>query len=71
MAFTRRSLINRGALLVASGLLAPAFVTRTAMALDNHTSAIGAVARDDSKNNNILVVLQLSGGNADPIRRPE
>jgi uncharacterized protein (DUF1501 family) len=63
MAFTRRSLINRGALLVASGLLAPAFVTRTAMALENQTSALGAFARDDSKSKNILVVLQLSGGN--------
>jgi len=34
MAFTRRSLIGRGALLVASGFLAPSFITRTAMALD-------------------------------------
>jgi uncharacterized protein (DUF1501 family) len=63
MTFTRRSLINRGALLVASGLLAPAFITRTAMALDGPASAIGPVALDPSKKNRILVVLQLSGGN--------
>src|SRR5437588_272391 len=57
MAFTRRSLIGRGALLVASGFLAPSFLTRTAIAVD------GSVALDASKSNMILVVLQLSGGN--------
>jgi uncharacterized protein (DUF1501 family) len=57
MAFTRRSLIGRGALLVASGFLAPSFITRTAIAVD------GSVALDASKKNMILVVLQLSGGN--------
>ena len=62
-AFTRRSLIGRGALLVASGLLAPAFITRTAMALDGPSSALGPVALDATKKNRILVVLQLSGGN--------
>jgi uncharacterized protein (DUF1501 family) len=63
MAFTRRSLIGRGALLVASGFLAPSFITRTAMALDGTSSALGPVSLDPSKKNNILVVLQLSGGN--------
>src|SRR5260370_1911403 len=63
MAFTRRSLIGRGALLVASGFLAPSFITRTAMALDSAQSALGPVALDASKNNRILIVLQLSGGN--------
>jgi len=58
MAFTRRSLLGRGALLVASGFLAPSFITRTAMALDAQSGAA------NSPNNNlILVVLQLSGGN--------
>jgi uncharacterized protein (DUF1501 family) len=57
MAFTRRSLIGRGALLVASGFLAPSFLTRTAIAVD------GSAALDASKKNMILVVLQLSGGN--------
>src|SRR5438270_14024336 len=57
MAFTRRSLIGRGALLVASGFLAPSFLTRTAIAVD------GPAALDASKKNMILVVLQLSGGN--------
>jgi uncharacterized protein (DUF1501 family) len=63
MALTRRSLIGRGALLVASGFLAPSFITRTAMALDGPASALGPVALDASKKNRILVVLQLSGGN--------
>ena len=63
MALTRRSLIGRGALLVASGFLAPSFITRTAMALDGPSSALGPVALDSSKKNRILVVLQLSGGN--------
>jgi uncharacterized protein (DUF1501 family) len=61
MAFSRRSLLSRGALLVASGFLAPAFVTRTAMALDNREAA--ANTTDPNKNDLILVVLQLSGGN--------
>jgi uncharacterized protein (DUF1501 family) len=63
MAFTRRSLIGRGALLVASGFLAPSFITRTALALDGPSSSLGPVALDASKKNMILVVLQLSGGN--------
>jgi uncharacterized protein (DUF1501 family) len=63
MAFTRRSLIGRGALLVASGFLAPSFITRTAMALDGAASQLGPVTLDPSKKNMILVVLQLSGGN--------
>jgi len=63
MAFTRRSLIGRGALLVASGFLAPSFITRTAMALDGASSVLGPVTLDPSKKNMILVVLQLSGGN--------
>ena len=63
MALTRRSMIGRGALLVASGFLAPSFITRTAMALDGPSSALGPVALDSSKKNRILVVLQLSGGN--------
>src|SRR5579871_142042 len=63
MALSRRSLISRGALLVASGFLAPSFVTRTAMALDAQSAPLGPVALDASKKNMILVVLQLSGGN--------
>lgn len=58
MAFSRRSLLNRGALLVASGLLAPSFIARTAMALETRTAATTS-----SSNSLILVVLQLAGGN--------
>ncbi len=64
MAFTRRSLLGRGALLVTSGLLAPSFITRTAMALGTspvQAAATGVVTPNNS--NLILVVLQLSGGN--------
>src|SRR5919197_3722445 len=57
MPLTRRSLISRGALLVTAGLLAPSFITRTALALD------GPIAIDPTKKNRVLVVLQLSGGN--------
>ena len=63
MTVTRRSLIGRGALLVASGFLAPAFVTRTALALDGPNPQLGPVALDPAKQKNILIVLQLSGGN--------
>ncbi len=65
MAITRRSLIGRGALLVASGFLAPSFITRTALALDGQPGFTdsGPVMLDPTKNNRILVVLQLSGGN--------
>jgi uncharacterized protein (DUF1501 family) len=56
MPLTRRRLLNGGALLVASGFLAPSFVTRTALALDQAKAQAQASAK-------ILVVLQLSGGN--------
>jgi uncharacterized protein (DUF1501 family) len=62
MALTRRHLITRGALLVTSGLLAPSFITRTALALDPTTGGT-SVTIDPTKKNKILVVLQLSGGN--------
>jgi uncharacterized protein (DUF1501 family) len=65
MALSRRSLIGRGALLVASGFLAPSFITRTALALDGRALDLGAadITIDPTKKNRILVVLQLSGGN--------
>ena len=63
MALTRRRLISRGALLVASGFLAPSFITQTAMALDRGSGPPGPVALDATKKNRILVVVQLSGGN--------
>src|SRR5438477_13125677 len=55
MAFARRDLLSRGALLVAAGLTVPAFLSRTAMAL--------GPARADAQSGKILVALQLSGGN--------
>ena len=61
MAFTRRSLLGRGALLVTSGFLAPSFITRTAMALGTQAADSSIVTPNNS--NMILVVLQLSGGN--------
>jgi uncharacterized protein (DUF1501 family) len=56
MPLTRRALLGGGAVLVASGLLAPSFVTRTAQAL-------AQTPPPSSVSNKILVVLQLSGGN--------
>src|SRR5215470_9905957 len=53
MPISRRDLLSRGALLVASGLVAPSFITRTALALGQATAPT----------NRILVVVQLSGGN--------
>lgn len=53
MTITRRSLLSRGALLVASGLVAPSFIARTALAL----------GQSNSSSKRVLVVVQLSGGN--------
>ncbi|HEY3058401.1 MAG TPA: DUF1501 domain-containing protein [Chloroflexota bacterium] len=55
MSFTRRDLLSKGALLVASGLVAPSFITRTALAL--------AQAQQPAGRNRVLVIVQLSGGN--------
>jgi uncharacterized protein (DUF1501 family) len=65
MALTRRSLIGRGAVLVASGFLAPSFITRTALALQGTAPGLttGDMTLDPTRKNRILVVLQLSGGN--------
>jgi uncharacterized protein (DUF1501 family) len=54
MAFTRRDLLSRGALLVAAGLTAPSFIARTALALQ---------AAPPAARTKILVAVQLSGGN--------
>ena len=53
MTITRRDLLSKGALLVASGLVAPSFITRTALALSQSTASP----------NRVLVVVQLTGGN--------
>ncbi|MBI2755189.1 MAG: DUF1501 domain-containing protein [Chloroflexi bacterium] len=64
MALSRRELIGKGALFVASGFLAPSFLTRTALALDPAAAiANGLGGLDPSKKDKILVVIQLSGGN--------
>src|SRR5438128_562629 len=54
MTLTRRDLLSRGAVLVATGLTAPSFLTRTALALQT---------RPATPNTKILVAVQLSGGN--------
>lgn len=53
-------------MLVASGFLTPAFIARTALALNPASASaagLGQVALDPSRADRILVVLQLSGGN--------
>jgi uncharacterized protein (DUF1501 family) len=52
---TRRSLVSRGAVLVAAGLTAPSFLARTAVALSSAPAA--------ANGRKILVGVQLSGGN--------
>src|SRR5919199_6217761 len=59
MPLTRRSLLSRGALLVAAGLTAPSFLARTALALNPETAA----QPSRPGGSKILVALQLSGGN--------
>ncbi len=64
MAITRRDLLSRGAILVAAGLTAPSFITRTALALDPAAAAAGILGvPDPRRSDKILVVVQLSGGN--------
>ncbi len=67
MPIARRQLLTGGALLVASGFLAPSFLTRTARALGGSLPVVGtapsATPADPGKANKILVVIQLSGGN--------
>jgi uncharacterized protein (DUF1501 family) len=64
MALTRRNLLSRGALLVAAGLTAPAFIARTALALNGQMAQGEApAALDATKSKNVLVAVQLSGGN--------
>jgi uncharacterized protein (DUF1501 family) len=58
MALTRRSLLSRGALLVTAGLTAPAFIARTALALNSANSPAAQAQRGK-----ILVALQMTGGN--------
>jgi uncharacterized protein (DUF1501 family) len=57
MPLTRRNLLGGGALLVAAGLTAPSFITRTAMALSSQ------VATPAVKSKSVLVAVQMSGGN--------
>jgi len=67
MPIARRQLLTGGALLVASGFLAPSFLTRTAQALGASLPVVGtapsATPADPGKASKILVVIQLSGGN--------
>jgi uncharacterized protein (DUF1501 family) len=60
MAFTRRHLLSRGALLVAAGITAPSFIARTAVALNQQAAQSDAPTH---KTRNVLVAVQLSGGN--------
>jgi uncharacterized protein (DUF1501 family) len=66
MPYTRRDFLKHGALLVALGLTAPAFLARTALAAENGVAralrAVGLLEpAPDPKT--VLVVVQLGGGN--------
>jgi uncharacterized protein (DUF1501 family) len=66
MTLTRRDLLKNGALLVAFGLTAPSFLAQAALATQGGAAAVGAAgARTRARLNGkqVLVVVQLSGGN--------
>lgn len=63
MPLTRRFLLSRGALFVATSLTAPSFLTRTALALNPAGPNAQLLPPDPSMARKILVVVQLSGGN--------
>lgn len=60
---TRREFIQKGLTIVAAGATAPAFVTRTALAMANPFDIAQTTSRPGVPDDNILVVVQMGGGN--------
>ena len=60
-AFTRRQFLHRGLTLASATLAVPAFLQRSALAMPGPTEALSSLA--GVPEGNILVVIQLSGGN--------
>src|SRR5574341_283230 len=60
---TRREFIKKGMTMVAVGWTAPAFITRTALAMNNPWDVAQVSSRPGVPDDHILVVVQLGGGN--------
>ncbi len=60
---TRREFISKGLTMVAVGMTAPSFITRTALAMSNPWDVAQLTSRPGVPDDHILVVVQLGGGN--------
>lgn len=60
---TRREFIKKGLTMVAVGVTAPSFITRTALAMNNPWDVSQVTSRPGVPDDRILVVVQMGGGN--------
>lgn len=60
---TRREFIKKGLTMVAVGVTAPSFITRTALAMNNPWDVAQITSRPGVPDDRILVVVQMGGGN--------
>lgn len=60
---TRREFVKKGLTMVAVGWTAPAFITRTALAMNNPWDVAQVSSRPGVPDDRILVVVQMGGGN--------
>ena len=60
---TRREFIKKGLTMVAVGVTAPSFITRTALAMNNPWDVAQVTSRPGVPDDRILVVVQMGGGN--------
>jgi len=60
---TRREFVAKGLTMVAIGVTAPSFITRTALAMGNPWDTAQLTSRPGVPDDHILVVVQLGGGN--------
>jgi len=60
---TRREFVKKGLTMVAVGLTAPSFITRTALAMNNPWDVTQLTSRPGVPDDRVLVVVQLGGGN--------
>ena len=63
LGMTRREFIKKGLTMVAVGMTAPSFLTRTALALNNPWDVAQLTSRPGVPDDRILVVVQMGGGN--------
>ncbi|MGH2349253.1 MAG: DUF1501 domain-containing protein [bacterium] len=60
---TRREFLRKGLTMVTVGVTAPAFITRTALAMNNPWDVAQVTSQPGVPDDHILVVVQLGGGN--------